>query len=187
MTSYADEKRQAVSRWFSNGRPVVCHYCGVPLSRDSVTVDHKIAKSRDGGYARGNLLPCCLDCNNEKGNADYESFKAWKLPEKQARLNGTDVPDLPEFPKVKPRIIGGENLFPKHFRVLEILSKPGAYALPSGRIPFRFLDGRMGSLSGEVALTLEQKGRIERSGAQKKKKGVVFVWRITESGREIIT
>lgn len=187
MTSYADEKRQAVSRWFSNGRPLVCHYCGVPLSRESVTVDHKIAKSRDGGHARGNLLPCCLDCNNEKGNADYESFKAWKLPEKQARLNGAAVPDLPEFPKVKPRVIGGENLFPKHFRVLEILSKPGAYALPSGRIPFRFLDGRMGSLSGEVALTLEQKGWIERSRAPKEEKGVVFVWRVTESGREIIT
>lgn len=183
MTSYADEKRQAVSRWFSNGRPVVCHYCGVPLSRDSVTVDHKIAKSRDGGHARGNLLPCCLDCNNAKGNADYESFKAWKLPVKQARLHGAAIPVLPEF---KTAGTGREKIFPRHFRALAILSKPGAYALPGGRIPFQFLDGRMGSLSGEVACTLEKKGWIKRSKAPREEKGVVFVWRVTESGREII-
>lgn len=44
-----------------------CFYCRVALHVDSVTRDHFIPKSR-GGKGRTNLVPCCIECNRDKGN-----------------------------------------------------------------------------------------------------------------------
>ncbi len=41
-----------------------CQYCG---SRDSLTVDHVLPKSRGGGDSWENLVAACTPCNNRKG------------------------------------------------------------------------------------------------------------------------
>ncbi len=43
-----------------------CQYCG-KKSRD-LTVDHVIPRERGGRHEWTNLVACCRDCNNRKGN-----------------------------------------------------------------------------------------------------------------------
>jgi len=43
-----------------------CQYCG-KQSRN-LTVDHFIPRERGGGHRWDNLVACCIDCNNRKGN-----------------------------------------------------------------------------------------------------------------------
>jgi len=42
-----------------------CQYCG---SKNSLTIDHIIPKSRHGGDSWENLVTACVTCNNKKGN-----------------------------------------------------------------------------------------------------------------------
>ncbi|NNE46814.1 MAG: HNH endonuclease [Rhodothermales bacterium] len=42
-----------------------CQYCG---SRDKLTIDHVIPKSRGGRDIWENLVAACVPCNNRKGN-----------------------------------------------------------------------------------------------------------------------
>ena len=42
-----------------------CQYCG---SKESLTLDHIIPKSRGGGDSWDNLITCCATCNVKKGN-----------------------------------------------------------------------------------------------------------------------
>jgi 5-methylcytosine-specific restriction endonuclease McrA len=42
-----------------------CQYCG---SRDSLTVDHVLPRSRGGRDTWENLVAACTPCNNKKGN-----------------------------------------------------------------------------------------------------------------------
>lgn len=42
-----------------------CQYCG---SRDRLTIDHVLPKSRGGRDAWENLVAACVPCNNRKGN-----------------------------------------------------------------------------------------------------------------------
>ena len=43
-----------------------CQYCG-KRGRD-LTVDHVIPRERGGRHEWSNLVACCMDCNNRKGN-----------------------------------------------------------------------------------------------------------------------
>jgi 5-methylcytosine-specific restriction endonuclease McrA len=45
-----------------------CRYCGRPLSRDEVTMDHVRAYSRKGRWTERNLVTACGACNRKKGN-----------------------------------------------------------------------------------------------------------------------
>ncbi len=61
----ARELRQ--SRWWQNLiQATKCHYCQCPLDRDSVTMDHIVPISRGGKSTKGNVVPCCKECNNNK-------------------------------------------------------------------------------------------------------------------------
>lgn len=61
----ARELRQ--SRWWQNLiQSTQCYYCQVPLNRDSVTMDHIVPVSRGGKSSKGNVVPCCKECNNNK-------------------------------------------------------------------------------------------------------------------------
>lgn len=42
-----------------------CQYCG---SKDKLTLDHIIPKSRNGKQSWENLVVCCIECNVKKGN-----------------------------------------------------------------------------------------------------------------------
>lgn len=43
-----------------------CHYCGRPVAPAHLTMDHVVPLARGGRSTRGNLVPCCKDCNNKK-------------------------------------------------------------------------------------------------------------------------
>ena len=46
-----------------------CQYCG---SKDRLTLDHVVPKSRGGPDAWDNLVAACVPCNNRKGNKTPE-------------------------------------------------------------------------------------------------------------------
>jgi 5-methylcytosine-specific restriction endonuclease McrA len=44
----------------------VCHYCGRAFPPRGLTMDHVVPVSRGGKTIRGNVVPCCKECNNAK-------------------------------------------------------------------------------------------------------------------------
>ena len=44
----------------------VCHYCGRATPRKELTMDHIVPVSRGGKSTRGNVVPCCKECNTAK-------------------------------------------------------------------------------------------------------------------------
>jgi 5-methylcytosine-specific restriction endonuclease McrA len=48
-----------------------CCYCG---KAHTMTQDHFIPLSLDGGYTVDNILPCCLSCNSSKTNKTFEEW-----------------------------------------------------------------------------------------------------------------
>lgn len=53
-----------------------CHYCGISLNRETITLDHRISRGRapELRYDFANLVPCCYDDNNRKGSLDHDQF-----------------------------------------------------------------------------------------------------------------
>lgn len=55
------------SQWWKNeiakGK---CHYCGEIFKTKELTMDHVVPLSRGGKSTKGNIVPCCKDCNNKK-------------------------------------------------------------------------------------------------------------------------
>ncbi len=44
----------------------ICHYCGKKFPPEELTMDHIVPVVRGGKSIRGNVVPCCKTCNNEK-------------------------------------------------------------------------------------------------------------------------
>ncbi len=44
----------------------VCHYCGRAFAPRDLTMDHIIPLSRGGRSTKGNVVPCCKECNTAK-------------------------------------------------------------------------------------------------------------------------
>ena len=61
----AREMRQ--SQWWKNecGRGV-CYYCKRRIPPKELTMDHIVPIIRGGFTRKGNVVPCCKDCNNKK-------------------------------------------------------------------------------------------------------------------------
>jgi 5-methylcytosine-specific restriction endonuclease McrA len=55
------------SPWWKNriaaGR---CHYCGRQVAPKELTLDHVVPLIRGGSSTRGNCVPACKECNNQK-------------------------------------------------------------------------------------------------------------------------
>lgn len=53
-----------------------CTYCGKELHLNTLTLDHKISRSRapELRYDLDNLTPACYDCNMAKGSKSAEEF-----------------------------------------------------------------------------------------------------------------
>lgn len=53
-----------------------CHYCGVAMTVEEMTLDHKYTRSShpELRYDLDNLLPCCSKDNSLRGSMSYESF-----------------------------------------------------------------------------------------------------------------
>ena len=44
----------------------ICHYCDRSFPPKSLTMDHIVPISRGGKSTKGNVVPCCKECNNAK-------------------------------------------------------------------------------------------------------------------------
>jgi 5-methylcytosine-specific restriction endonuclease McrA len=44
----------------------VCYYCNRPTLSKELTMDHIVPISRGGTSTKGNVVPCCKECNNAK-------------------------------------------------------------------------------------------------------------------------
>jgi len=61
----------------SHKRPY-CIYCNTKLIDDNATADHIVPVSRGGNNAQLNLIVCCFDCNNQRGDMDFYKYLAIK-------------------------------------------------------------------------------------------------------------
>lgn len=55
-----------------------CLYCDTKLTIDNATADHIIPISEGGNNCQVNLVVCCKDCNNERGNLDFKYYLSKK-------------------------------------------------------------------------------------------------------------
>ena len=46
----------------------VCHYCGNRFLPKELTLDHIVPLARGGHSTKGNCVPACKECNNQKKN-----------------------------------------------------------------------------------------------------------------------
>jgi 5-methylcytosine-specific restriction endonuclease McrA len=44
----------------------VCHYCKQKFKPNELTMDHIVPIVRGGKTTKGNVVPCCKECNNKK-------------------------------------------------------------------------------------------------------------------------
>lgn len=51
-----------------------CLYCNTKLYDKNVTIDHIVPISKGGNNCQLNLIPCCIDCNSERGNQDFYKY-----------------------------------------------------------------------------------------------------------------
>lgn len=55
------------SQWWKNVRGRgTCHYCGGRFHPGELTMDHVVPVIRGGRSTKGNVVPCCKECNNQK-------------------------------------------------------------------------------------------------------------------------
>jgi 5-methylcytosine-specific restriction endonuclease McrA len=55
------------SQWWKNKRAAgLCHYCRRRFPARALTMDHVVPIIRGGRSVKGNLVPCCKDCNDRK-------------------------------------------------------------------------------------------------------------------------
>lgn len=52
--------------WLNKISRGICHYCQETFSPDKLTMDHVVPLSRGGRSTKGNIVPCCKECNNKK-------------------------------------------------------------------------------------------------------------------------
>jgi 5-methylcytosine-specific restriction endonuclease McrA len=65
------EKQKArelrASQWWKRRRSSgVCYYCKGKFRPQELTMDHIVPIIRGGRSTKGNLVPCCKQCNNNK-------------------------------------------------------------------------------------------------------------------------
>lgn len=61
----ARELRQ--SPWWKRKRGNgLCHYCGGKFPPQELTMDHLVPLARGGRSTKGNLVPACKSCNDQK-------------------------------------------------------------------------------------------------------------------------
>jgi len=55
------------SQWWKNQvAKGICHYCHGKFKPNTLTMDHIVPIVRGGKSTKGNVVPCCKKCNNEK-------------------------------------------------------------------------------------------------------------------------
>ena len=54
--------------WKNRVAKGICHYCGESIAPKDLTLDHVVPIARGGRTTKGNCVPACKDCNNQKKN-----------------------------------------------------------------------------------------------------------------------
>jgi 5-methylcytosine-specific restriction endonuclease McrA len=57
-----------------------CIYCENRLTYQNATTDHIVPISDKGNNCQVNLIVCCKDCNNERGNLPFMEYLRLKNP-----------------------------------------------------------------------------------------------------------
>ena len=52
--------------WLNLLNSGICHYCEEKFEKDELTMDHILPLCRGGKSTKGNIVPCCKECNSEK-------------------------------------------------------------------------------------------------------------------------
>jgi len=61
----ARELRQ--SQWWKRKRSTgICYYCKRKFPPEELTMDHLVPLARGGRTTKGNVVPCCKECNSRK-------------------------------------------------------------------------------------------------------------------------
>ncbi|MBR0459249.1 MAG: HNH endonuclease [Victivallales bacterium] len=85
----AREKRKAremrQSQWWKNelGKGV-CHWCGRHFRPSELTMDHIVPIIRGGFTRKGNVVPCCKECNSKKQYLLPSEWREYMERQKQA-------------------------------------------------------------------------------------------------------
>lgn len=55
------------TQWWKRRRAEgICHYCKRKFDPETLTMDHLVPLARGGKTTRGNVVPCCKECNSRK-------------------------------------------------------------------------------------------------------------------------
>ena len=52
--------------WQRRVQKGICAYCGKQFPPKLLTMDHVVPVARGGRSVKGNVAPCCKECNNQK-------------------------------------------------------------------------------------------------------------------------
>ncbi len=67
------------SPWWKNRRSSgVCYYCGGHFPPRELTMDHLVPIARGGRSTKGNVVPCCKECNTKKNTmlpVEWEEYR----------------------------------------------------------------------------------------------------------------
>jgi hypothetical protein len=66
--------------YIKKNRGIKCVYCECDITEDNATTDHIIPISKGGNNSQVNLMICCFDCNNERGNDEFKQYLRKKNP-----------------------------------------------------------------------------------------------------------
>ncbi|MCL2104543.1 MAG: 4-hydroxy-3-methylbut-2-enyl diphosphate reductase [Kiritimatiellaeota bacterium] len=73
--------------WQQQCQAGVCHYCKQTVGADALTMDHVVPVARGGGSTKGNIVPCCNDCNSKKSlKTPAEQILDQLFPKKTLRI-----------------------------------------------------------------------------------------------------
>lgn len=64
----------------------ICIYCDTKLDKENATADHIIPISDGGNNCQVNLVVCCKNCNNERGNMDFKTYLSIKKRNLKGKL-----------------------------------------------------------------------------------------------------
>ncbi len=53
---------------------LVCCYCDIPLTLETVTMEHIVPGSKRGTFNTTNLTVSCAECNNKRGNQPFFEY-----------------------------------------------------------------------------------------------------------------
>ena len=59
-------ERRKTAWWRSQIDKGICHYCHRKFPPQELSMDHIVPVARGGRSVRGNVVPCCKECNNKK-------------------------------------------------------------------------------------------------------------------------